>query len=232
MRGRLELLHSRGLGKLDHSKNVLWKRSDAGGVDPVAQEIDGKNTENAFFGVDNQAMLAKTSEDGAEMLSVLCVTPYDHLEVALEGETEGQLVLYPVHLPLEGVADVAETEGHPNVLEQPKWCDGGLADVIGMHRDLMVSPPQTNLVEDLAPSCKIGKIQHVGQRIGIRLCDQVEVAKIATRPPTPVRLLQQQCPGAVGTASYAILLQLLKLKLCSPEILLIQMAKPGRDGQP
>ncbi len=45
--------------------------------------------------------------------------------------------------------------------------DGGLADVIGMHRDLMVSPPQFNFVEDLVPSCNIGKIQHVGQMIGI-----------------------------------------------------------------
>ncbi len=96
----------------------------------------------------------------------------------------------------------------------------------------MVSPPQINIVEDLAPSCNIGKIQHVGQRIGIRLCDQVEAAKITTRPPTPVRLLQQQCPGAVRTVNYAIFLQLLKLKICSPEILLIQMAKLGRDGQP
>jgi hypothetical protein len=38
-------------------------------------------------------MLTKTSEDDADMLSVLSVTPAGHLEVILEGETEEQLVL-------------------------------------------------------------------------------------------------------------------------------------------
>ncbi len=84
-------------------------------------------------------MLAKAREDGAEMLSVLPVTLAGHLKVVLEGETEKQLVLHPIHLSQEGDAGVAETEGHPGVLEQPKWCrDGGLQMSSGCI-DLMIS---------------------------------------------------------------------------------------------
>ncbi len=107
-----------------------------------------------------------------------------HLKVVLEGEAEGQLVLDPVHLALEGVAGFAKTKRHPGVLEQSKWsCGGCLADVVWMHGDLMVPLPQSNLAENFATSSNICKIQHVGKGVGVGLCHQIEAAKIATRPP-------------------------------------------------
>jgi hypothetical protein len=52
--------------------------------------------------------------------------------------------------------------------------------VIWMHGNLVVSLPQVNLAEDFAPNSHIRKVKHVGQGIGVRLCHQVEVTKIAT----------------------------------------------------
>ncbi len=118
------------------------------------------------------------------MLPVLLVGTTGHLKVVLEGEKEGQLVLDPIHFALEGVAGIAETKRHPGVLEQTKWSsDGCFADVIWMHGDLMIPLPQINLAENFATSRNVFKIQHVGKRVGVRLCHQVEAVEVATQPP-------------------------------------------------
>ncbi len=118
------------------------------------------------------------------MLPVLLVGTAGHLKVILEGKTEGKLVLDPVHLALEGVAGVAKTKRHIGILEQAKWsCDGCFADVVWMHGDLMIPLPQINLAENFATSRSICKIQHVGKRVGVGLCHQIEAAEVATRPP-------------------------------------------------
>jgi hypothetical protein len=82
-----------GWGKTHHSRNALRKRSNAGGVDPVAQTVNGGYTENAFFGINDQAMLAKTSKDVAEMLSVFHLVPAGHFQIVLEGKQKNSWFL-------------------------------------------------------------------------------------------------------------------------------------------
>ncbi len=54
---------------------------------------------------------------------------------------------------------------------------------------MAVSPlPQVDLGEDGAARRLCGEVQHVGERVHIWLCNQVQPPEIPTRPPAPVHL--------------------------------------------
>jgi hypothetical protein len=57
-----------------------------------------------------------------------------------------------------------------------------------VHRYLIITLSKVNFAKDLAPSDPGRKIQHVGQRIRVRLRDQVEAAEVSAWPPRPVLL--------------------------------------------
>jgi hypothetical protein len=84
----------------------------------------------------------------------------------------------------EGEALVVQPERHAAKLKQSeRRTDGGFPDVSWVHGYLIITFPQVNFAKDLAPSDPSRKIQHVGQRVGVRFCDQVEAAEVAARPP-------------------------------------------------
>jgi hypothetical protein len=63
----------------------------------------------------------------------------------------------------------------------PKRCgDGCLADVIRVNRDLMLALTEIILEEDGTATGVMSEVQHVGQRVGVRLCNQVQSPKIPT----------------------------------------------------
>ncbi len=113
-----------------------------------------------------------------------------HLQIILIGEAELQLVLHPVDLALECVAGVPQAERHAGVLKQPKKSgDRRLANIIRMDWNLMIPLAEIYLGEDRAAGGDVGEVEHIRQRVRIRLRNKVEPPKIAAGLPAAVRLL-------------------------------------------
>jgi hypothetical protein len=117
----------------------------------------------------------------------------------------------PLRVPLEGVAGVAQAEGHAGVLKQAKLRDdGGLRDVSGVHGYLVVPLLQVDPGEVCAPCFSCGEIQHVGHWISVRYHHAIEAAVVTAGPPGAVLFwyhVEWGSPGAVGASYYPSLLQ-------------------------
>jgi hypothetical protein len=88
-------------------------------------------------------------------------------------------------------------------------------DVSWVHRYLIITFSKINFAKDLAPGDPGRKIQHVGQRVRVRLCDQVEVSEVSAWPRRPVLLhhhVQRAGPWRGGTLHNPLSLQLLELR--------------------
>jgi hypothetical protein len=83
-----------------------------------------------------------------------------------------------IHVPLEGWPRIPQTKRHPLKLKQDEGGgDGGLLHICWIHRDLVVPLPQVDLGEDGAARRLGGEVQHVGERVHIWLCNQVQPPK-------------------------------------------------------
>jgi hypothetical protein len=61
------------------------------------------------------------------------------------------------------------------VLVQTRWSgDGCLADVVGMHRNLMIALPEIYLAEDCCSSSNMIQVIHIGKRVRIWFSDQIQ----------------------------------------------------------
>ena len=95
-----------------------------------------------------------------------------------------------VHVALKCHAGVFKAERHPEKLEQSKRCyNGRFGRRCSLQRNLQIAILEVEGAEDRATLELAGKICKVGNRIFIRLGCQVEAAKISTRSPAPVLLL-------------------------------------------
>jgi hypothetical protein len=93
---------------------------------------------------------------------------------------------------------------------------------------LIITFSQINFAENFAPSDPCRKIQHVGQRISVRLCDQVEAAEIAARPPRPVLLhdhVERAGPRRGRALHDPLPLQLLELRFGRLQLFGVQSPK-------
>jgi hypothetical protein len=86
----------------------------------VAQELDGGGGENALLCVNHQTRLAQPRENFPQMLQVFLLVPAGYNDVIQVAEDEGEARQDAVHHPLEGVARIAQPEGHAAKLEQPE----------------------------------------------------------------------------------------------------------------
>ena len=117
-------------------------------------------------------MLAKAEKDLPEVKTVLDVVFAGHLQIILIGEAELQLVLHPVDLALECVAGIPQAERHAGVLKQSERSgDRRLANIIRMDWNLMVPLAEIYLGEDRAAGGDVGEVEHVRQRVRVRLCN-------------------------------------------------------------
>ncbi len=123
------------------------------------------------------------------MDNVLHVVPAADDDIIHPGKGGLAVSNSPVYMSLEGRPRIPQTKGHLLVLEQAEGGgDGGLLHVGWIHLDLVVPLPQVNLGEDGAARRLGGEVQHVGERVHIRLCDQVRPPEVPARPPASVRL--------------------------------------------
>ena len=67
----LKLLDGGGRGYFLDGLYLFWKWPDAIGVDEVAKKLDGGGAQDAFFPVDDEAVLFKNLEDTLEIFHVL-----------------------------------------------------------------------------------------------------------------------------------------------------------------
>ena len=79
---------------------------------------------------------------------------------------------------------ILEAEGHPHEFKEAEGGDDGrLLDVGGVNRDLVVALLQIQLAEHRCPSQAARDVGHVGEGVAVRLCEKVEAAVVAARPP-------------------------------------------------
>ena len=113
-----------------------------------------------------------------------------HQNVVQVDEDAVQPVQHLVHEALEGLPGIPEAKGHPQKLEEAEGGDHRrLGDVLGGHWHLVVPLPQIQLGEDLLAGQLGREILHVGRRVHVPLCGQVQPPVVAAGPPGAVRLL-------------------------------------------
>ena len=232
---RHQLLDGAGAGMELDGGEAASQGGDAGGRHVVAEEVQLGDGELALLRVDDQASLAQTGEDVPEVGGVLLGVGAGDQDVVQVGETR-RAGHHPVHQALEGVSGIPHAERHPGKFEEAKGRDdGGLRDVGGVHRDLMVALPEVDLGEDASALQSGHEVHHVGQRVAVRDGDAVEAAIVAAGAPVAVRLahhVEWRGPWAVGPAGDAVLLQGGELGLGGGELLGVQAAKRRGDGGP
>ncbi|OBQ34759.1 MAG: hypothetical protein AN484_26535 [Aphanizomenon flos-aquae WA102] len=114
----LQLLHGVRLWKLLDRGDVVLERADAGGGDPVSQEVDRRLSKTALVDVEDQAVVLKTLKNLAEMSVVTLHVRGANDDVVQVGRGVLQVAEHAVHKPLERLPAVPQAEGHPRVLEQ------------------------------------------------------------------------------------------------------------------
>jgi hypothetical protein len=156
-----------------------------------------------------------------------------HQVVVEVAENPLEPLQYLVHQSLERLLTVAESEGHPGILEQSKRCyDGRLTNIGWMHRYLMVPLLKIRFAKNIASSQPSGEVLHPGQRILVRNSDEVESPEITARPARSIRFahhVEGRGLTAAGPANYALLLQPRKLLLGCSIPLWAQSPEPRQD---
>ena len=82
-----------------------------------------------------------------------------HQDVVQVHKTEGEPSSNPVHQSLKGLCRILQAKGGSDELKTAKGCgDGGLGDILGVHRDLVVAPDQVHFGKDGATGQEVGGI--------------------------------------------------------------------------
>ena len=127
-----------------------------------------------LWSLDGNGLIPPAEISCPRYLTVAC--PKTHLEV---------LMAIPlVHEPLEGLSTILHAERHPQILEQAKRGDDGrLLDVLGIHRNLMVSPLEIQHGENGAAVKIRSEVLNVRQRVPVVLRTFIQTAKVAAGLP-------------------------------------------------
>ena len=115
----------------------------------MAEEVDGRNPEDALGRFDNKAVEFKTVEESFQMNLVLLLTLTGHQDVVHINEDKTEVVKDPVHHALERLGRVPETKWHTQEFPQPKrgnYCS--LRNIVVVERNLMIPFHQVNLRKD------------------------------------------------------------------------------------
>ncbi len=165
------------------------KGEHAGRRNLVTQVLQLLDAPHALLRVYHQPVVLKSLQDLPHVDNVLLMVPAEDDNIIRPGKGGLAVSNSPVHVPLEGQPRIPQTKRHPLVLEQAEGGGyGGLLHVRRIHRDLVVPLPKVDLGEDGAARRLGGEVQHVGKRVHIWLCNQVQPPEIPARPPAPVRL--------------------------------------------
>ena len=128
--------------------DLLLDGADAVFVHDVAKELQRGLSKGALVRIRHQTKVFQTPEKLAEVILVHVVGRAGHQDVVQVDVTKVETMEDVVDEPLERLGSVAESKGHPDEFVHPKRCGNGrLWDVIGMDRNVMVSPDQIDLGE-------------------------------------------------------------------------------------
>ncbi len=153
----------------------------------MAQKRDVGSGKRKFFQVNDKAVSLKVGEQLLKVKEMLLMggTGDDNIIQIPEAEVEASKD--PVHHTLECIPCISQTEGHPQVLEEPeRRGDRRLRYVRGVDRYLVISLSEVDLTENRTTRHFHREIHNIGQGVGIRGSHQVEAAEVSARPPTAV----------------------------------------------
>ena len=99
-------------------------------------------------------------------------------------ESARYILEHMVHEPLEHLGTVLHAERHPEIFEQAEpGDDGRLPDVLGVHRDLMISPLEIQTRENGTAMKIRSEVLNVRQRVPVVLRTFIQTAKVAAGSP-------------------------------------------------
>ena len=146
-------------------------------------------------------------------------------------ENEGQAACDSVHHALETATYIPEAKCNHQELVQAEGSNHScFCNVVFAHGDLLVALPQVDLGEGVASVEPVREIQHVGEWVQVRLCDEVERPEVTARPPGTALLghhVKRGGPGTGRAANDTFSLHLVKLQPGCLELVSLQPPKSG-----
>jgi hypothetical protein len=125
--------------------NSLLQWSGTLGGNFIAEENDFGCAEDAFRRVNQDPVFLKPGEYSSQVLLVLLAGLGENEDIVQVRKTTVESSQHFVHESLERLGCVAEAKGHVEELEEAEGsCDGGLWNVVGMHRNLIVGSHQVD----------------------------------------------------------------------------------------
>merc|ERR1712015_199842 len=193
--------------KVADGADFFLQRRDAVSVDPVAEEVDGIDAEDALCFLDDESVFVEALEESSEVVLVIGDRFAGYEDVVHVDEDVPQALGDSIHEPLERLCGAAQPEWHAQEFPQAEGSDdGSLRNVTFRHGNLVISPHQVHLGENFLPREVRCEVLNSRQRVGVVRCDAVEAAVVAARAPPAAGVrcdVKRRRPRALGSADDA-----------------------------